>query len=146
VSCGTPNENLTTPQLDQPHNKGSTHPFRNVLSTIIYSYKMEGIGIFFRGLAPTIIRCVLSWTIKLQEQGFRAVSCFWKDPPSLSVVVAFELTPDYPTSGQCYSGQHGHIRNVRGCCTRVLMTDSDHPSRDIGSPPNRAHPDLHEAR
>ncbi len=31
-------------------------PYRSVVSTIINSYRAEGLGVFFRGLAPTIIR------------------------------------------------------------------------------------------
>lgn len=31
-------------------------PYRSVASTISNSYKAEGVGVFFRGLAPTIIR------------------------------------------------------------------------------------------
>ncbi|KXN86207.1 Mitochondrial carnitine/acylcarnitine carrier protein CACL, partial [Leucoagaricus sp. SymC.cos] len=42
----------------QPVYKKSTNPFRNTLSTIVYSYKKEGICVFFRGLAPTLIRAI----------------------------------------------------------------------------------------
>jgi solute carrier family 25 carnitine/acylcarnitine transporter 20/29 len=32
------------------------HPYRTMLSTITHSYRSEGPGVFFRGLAPTLIR------------------------------------------------------------------------------------------
>jgi solute carrier family 25 (mitochondrial carnitine/acylcarnitine transporter), member 20/29 len=31
-------------------------PYRTVTSTIVNSYRAEGMGVFFRGLAPTLIR------------------------------------------------------------------------------------------
>ncbi|KAF8722640.1 hypothetical protein AX14_009741 [Amanita brunnescens Koide BX004] len=33
-------------------------PYRTVTSTIVNSYRAEGMGVFFRGLAPTLIRAV----------------------------------------------------------------------------------------
>ncbi|KAI0315041.1 carnitine/acyl carnitine carrier [Amylostereum chailletii] len=33
-------------------------PYRNTISTIVYSYRTEGAGVFFRGLAPTLIRAI----------------------------------------------------------------------------------------
>lgn len=33
-------------------------PFRNILSTVIYSYRTEGVSVFFRGLSPTLIRAI----------------------------------------------------------------------------------------
>ncbi|KAL1742899.1 mitochondrial carrier domain-containing protein, partial [Schizophyllum fasciatum] len=33
-------------------------PYRTTLSTIVHSYRTEGMGVFFRGLAPTLIRAV----------------------------------------------------------------------------------------
>ncbi|KDQ61793.1 hypothetical protein JAAARDRAFT_522497 [Jaapia argillacea MUCL 33604] len=36
----------------------SKDPYRNTLSTIIHSYRAEGLGVFFRGLAPTLIRAI----------------------------------------------------------------------------------------
>ncbi|KAF8336237.1 mitochondrial carrier [Amanita rubescens] len=33
-------------------------PYRSMASTIINSYRAEGMGVFFRGLAPTIIRAI----------------------------------------------------------------------------------------
>ncbi|KAL5531173.1 hypothetical protein ACEPAG_4049 [Sanghuangporus baumii] len=36
----------------------ASHPYRNTLSTIVNSYRSEGIACFFRGLTPTIIRAV----------------------------------------------------------------------------------------
>ena len=32
------------------------NPYRSTLSTIVWSYRQEGLGVFFRGLMPTIIR------------------------------------------------------------------------------------------
>ena len=32
------------------------NPYQTTLSTIIHSYRTEGIGVFFRGLSPTLIR------------------------------------------------------------------------------------------
>jgi len=34
------------------------NPYRTMLSTAIHSYRTEGIGVFFRGLSPTLIRAV----------------------------------------------------------------------------------------
>ena len=34
------------------------NPYRTIWSTITHSYKAEGAGVFFRGLAPTLIRSV----------------------------------------------------------------------------------------
>ncbi|KAH9479288.1 Solute carrier family 25 member 47-B [Psilocybe cubensis] len=34
------------------------NPYRSTLSTIIHSYREEGIGVFFRGLSPTLIRAI----------------------------------------------------------------------------------------
>ncbi|KLO10969.1 carnitine/acyl carnitine carrier [Schizopora paradoxa] len=36
----------------------SRHPFRSTLSTIMHSYHREGLGVFFRGLSPTLIRAI----------------------------------------------------------------------------------------
>lgn len=33
-------------------------PYRTILSTIVNSYRAEGSKVFFRGLAPTLIRSV----------------------------------------------------------------------------------------
>ena len=32
------------------------NPYRSTWSTIVASYRAEGFGVFFRGLAPTLIR------------------------------------------------------------------------------------------
>src|SRR5437667_435016 len=34
------------------------HHYRTILSTAIHSYRSEGYRILFRGLVPTLIRCV----------------------------------------------------------------------------------------
>ncbi|KDR80921.1 hypothetical protein GALMADRAFT_153318 [Galerina marginata CBS 339.88] len=34
------------------------NPYRTTLSTIIHSYRNEGVGVFFRGLSPTLIRAI----------------------------------------------------------------------------------------
>ncbi|KIP01222.1 hypothetical protein PHLGIDRAFT_131326 [Phlebiopsis gigantea 11061_1 CR5-6] len=34
------------------------NPYRNMLSTIVNSYRQEGLGVFFHGLKPTLIRAV----------------------------------------------------------------------------------------
>ncbi|EJD00003.1 carnitine/acyl carnitine carrier [Fomitiporia mediterranea MF3/22] len=36
----------------------SSHPYRNTVSTIINSYRSEGLGVFFRGLSPTLLRAI----------------------------------------------------------------------------------------
>lgn len=36
------------------------NPFRNMWSTIVYSYRQEGLQVFFHGLKPTLIRLVIS--------------------------------------------------------------------------------------
>lgn len=42
-------------RFSDPHN-----PYRTVLSTLAHSYRSEGYRMFFRGLVPTLIRCVSS--------------------------------------------------------------------------------------
>jgi len=37
---------------------GPTNPYRSTLSTIVHSYRQEGISVFFNGLRPTLIRAV----------------------------------------------------------------------------------------
>ncbi|EKM50814.1 uncharacterized protein PHACADRAFT_130274 [Phanerochaete carnosa HHB-10118-sp] len=34
------------------------HPYRTVFSTIVNSYRQEGLAVFFRGLQPTLIRAI----------------------------------------------------------------------------------------
>jgi solute carrier family 25 carnitine/acylcarnitine transporter 20/29 len=36
----------------------AANPYRTMWSTIVYSYRSEGLRVFYRGLAPTLIRCV----------------------------------------------------------------------------------------
>ncbi|PPR05226.1 hypothetical protein CVT24_010332 [Panaeolus cyanescens] len=55
----------STPLLSGNHVKIHTstsnpppNPYRTMTSTIIHSYQTEGIRVFFRGLAPTLIRAV----------------------------------------------------------------------------------------
>ncbi|PFH50954.1 hypothetical protein AMATHDRAFT_80541 [Amanita thiersii Skay4041] len=61
----TTNVNPLTPLVNSHHSgrgsapeQGHTNPYRTVYSTIINSYRTEGIGVFFRGLAPTLIRAI----------------------------------------------------------------------------------------
>ncbi|KAF9012871.1 mitochondrial carrier [Hymenopellis radicata] len=35
-----------------------SRPYKTIWSTIVHSYKTEGVGVFFRGLAPTLIRAI----------------------------------------------------------------------------------------
>lgn len=49
----------TTPLVKQDGGSRDRNPYRTTMSTIIHSYRNEGIGVFFRGLAPTLIRCVV---------------------------------------------------------------------------------------
>lgn len=65
-------------------------PYRNVMSTIVNSYRMEGPGVFFKGLKPTLIRCA---PIDYMSRSFCA-----------------HLRP------QCYPRQHGHLCDIRDCC------------------------------
>ncbi|KAK7685802.1 hypothetical protein QCA50_011148 [Cerrena zonata] len=37
---------------------GSENPYRNTWSTVVHSYRQEGFGVFFRGLAPTLVRAI----------------------------------------------------------------------------------------
>lgn len=77
-----------------------TNPFRSTLSTVVYSYKMEGMGVFFRGLVPTLIRCVSSLSNRGQSAGTGfpdsclciLVSSFSRRPPSLIVCCGAWLT------------------------------------------------------
>ena len=34
----------------------NVNPYRTILSTVVHSYRTEGIRVFFRGLSPTLIR------------------------------------------------------------------------------------------
>lgn len=45
---------LPDSSVPRPH----LHPYRSVLSTIVHSYRTEGVGVFFRGLGPTLIRAI----------------------------------------------------------------------------------------
>ncbi|KAI5826759.1 mitochondrial carrier [Schizophyllum commune Tattone D] len=57
ASSATPTHNATgaaTPLLNRP----AMNPYRTTWSTILHSYRTEGMGVFFRGLAPTLIRAV----------------------------------------------------------------------------------------
>ena len=47
----TERSQLLGPFPDKPGN-----PYSTVWSTIVHSYRTDGIGVFFRGLAPTLIR------------------------------------------------------------------------------------------
>jgi len=54
-----PNALSTTPLLAQESlTSRDVNPYRTILSTIIHSYRTEGIRVFFRGLSPTLIRAV----------------------------------------------------------------------------------------
>ncbi|TFL02166.1 mitochondrial carrier domain-containing protein [Pterulicium gracile] len=44
----------STVLMPRPH----LHPYRSVLSTIVNSYRTEGVGVFFRGLGPTLLRAI----------------------------------------------------------------------------------------
>jgi solute carrier family 25 carnitine/acylcarnitine transporter 20/29 len=35
----------------------AANPYRTTWSTIVNSYRAEGLSVFYRGLAPTLIRC-----------------------------------------------------------------------------------------
>lgn len=37
---------------------GPNNPYRNTWSTVVHSYRQDGLGVFFRGLAPTLVRYV----------------------------------------------------------------------------------------
>ncbi|KZT68708.1 mitochondrial carrier [Daedalea quercina L-15889] len=39
-------------------NRAPENPYRNTWSTIVASYRNEGLSVFFRGLAPTLIRAI----------------------------------------------------------------------------------------
>ena len=43
------------------------NPFRTIWSTIVYSYRTEGLGVFFRGLSPTLIRCVCAILVSCKD-------------------------------------------------------------------------------
>lgn len=47
------------PLLDRSGSRATEYnPYRTTMSTIIHSYHTEGINVFFRGLAPTLIRAI----------------------------------------------------------------------------------------
>jgi len=57
---GTPPDRV--PLFDSTNNRpdatNQDNPYRTTLSTIINSYQVEGKGVFYRGLAPTLIRAI----------------------------------------------------------------------------------------
>ncbi|KAL0954072.1 hypothetical protein HGRIS_005222 [Hohenbuehelia grisea] len=54
LASPSPSTHLLTPRA---HETG-LNPYRSTLSTIINSYRAEGISVFFRGLIPTLVRAV----------------------------------------------------------------------------------------
>ncbi|KAF4610872.1 hypothetical protein D9613_007212 [Agrocybe pediades] len=48
---------VTAPLL-KPSDMKDSNPYRSVSSTILNSYREEGIKVFFRGLSPTLIRAI----------------------------------------------------------------------------------------
>ncbi|TFK73731.1 carnitine/acyl carnitine carrier [Pluteus cervinus] len=50
--------NPGTHLLNDAHTNTIPNPYRTTLSTIIHSYRNEGIGVFFHGLTPTLIRAI----------------------------------------------------------------------------------------
>ena len=52
----SPNALPATPLLGQESASPNVNPYRTILSTVVYSYRTEGIRVFFRGLSPTLIR------------------------------------------------------------------------------------------
>ncbi|RDB18575.1 Mitochondrial basic amino acids transporter [Hypsizygus marmoreus] len=54
----SPTSNPTTPLLAKPGQPPDANPYQSTMSTIIHSYRTEGISVFFRGLAPTLIRAI----------------------------------------------------------------------------------------
>lgn len=57
---GIPNTNpwQYTSVAASPINAVTFNPYRTVASTICHSFRNEGAGVFFRGLAPTLIRAI----------------------------------------------------------------------------------------
>ncbi|PPQ79813.1 hypothetical protein CVT25_002967 [Psilocybe cyanescens] len=55
VSAGT---SLVVPILAKDVSMIDINPYRSTLSTIVHSYQEEGMGVFFRGLSPTLIRAI----------------------------------------------------------------------------------------
>ncbi|KAJ2916248.1 hypothetical protein MD484_g4169, partial [Candolleomyces efflorescens] len=52
---------VTTPLLEESAGVSGPkdlNPYRSTWSTIVHSYRNEGIGVFFRGLSPTLIRAI----------------------------------------------------------------------------------------
>ncbi|KAF8888066.1 carnitine/acyl carnitine carrier [Infundibulicybe gibba] len=47
-----------TPLLGHQHAARQIDPYRSTISTFVNSYRAEGVGVFFRGLAPTLIRAI----------------------------------------------------------------------------------------
>ncbi|KAF5379513.1 hypothetical protein D9615_006523 [Tricholomella constricta] len=57
----TPTSNVNTLRPPPPPSlltRNDTHPYRTTLSTIVNSYRADGLRVFYRGLAPTLIRAV----------------------------------------------------------------------------------------
>ncbi|EIW75130.1 mitochondrial carrier [Coniophora puteana RWD-64-598 SS2] len=73
-----PSSPLTSPPGSPPSARYAMedNPYRTVRSTIVNSYRSEGVGVFVRGLSPTVIRAipvnaaifvVYEWTMRAME-------------------------------------------------------------------------------
>ncbi|KAI0069640.1 carnitine/acyl carnitine carrier [Panus rudis PR-1116 ss-1] len=45
-------------RIQASHDYSRTNPYRNTWSAIIHSHRQDGLSVFFRGLAPTLIRAI----------------------------------------------------------------------------------------
>lgn len=53
---GPPPNTLGLPVSPSPMTTSSENPYRTTWSTLINSYRTEGLTFFFRGLTPTLLR------------------------------------------------------------------------------------------
>ncbi|KZT20993.1 mitochondrial carrier [Neolentinus lepideus HHB14362 ss-1] len=58
VSSAVESTRLLQPDITTADTRFTSNPYRNTLSTIIHSYRTEGLSVFFRGLSPTLIRAI----------------------------------------------------------------------------------------
>ncbi|TFK48487.1 mitochondrial carrier [Heliocybe sulcata] len=59
TSSAAESTRLLSPSPEHPLEvRLAPNPYRNTLSTIVHSYRMEGLSVFFRGLSPTLIRAI----------------------------------------------------------------------------------------
>lgn len=63
------------------------NPYRTIWSTIVNSYRSEGIQVFYRGLSPALIRFVFSFHLLNKDDDWFIISAI---PVNMATFVTFE--------------------------------------------------------